>query len=331
MKDKTSPCHLLDIFKQYQCCAGLKMNMDKTKAKILGPEPMRPDDLYGLDWTEDAVNILGVVLSGNETDHYILNYKKRLKTMKNLLSSWKYRYLSLKQKVTVINSLAISPLLYLASVIHVPCWVIQEVKQIVTDFVWNGKPPNIAYNVMIQNIENGGLKLVDFESKVKSLKVEFVKRLLQNKDGKWRATASHFFQTNNLNSYFMCNRGPCNIMDHKFYETTLQYWSELQEVKVPTAEIIYNQTIWDNRYITIQNRPFLWRLWQEKGIKQVYNIIRDDGEFLDHNEIKEIYDINCNFLNVLQIRQSIPLNWRQLIKKQSSNDQGQCSFRQFLW
>ena len=84
VKDKTSLRNLLDIFKQFQCCAGLKMNVDKTKAKILGPEFMPPDDLYGLDWTEDAVNTLGVVLSGNETDHYILNYKKRLKTMKNL-------------------------------------------------------------------------------------------------------------------------------------------------------------------------------------------------------------------------------------------------------
>ena len=44
-------------------------------------------------------------------------------------------------------------------------------------------------------------------------------------------------------------------MDHKFYEETLHYWSELQEVKVPTAEIIFNQTISDNRYITIQNKP----------------------------------------------------------------------------
>ena len=84
-----------------------------------------------------------------------------------------------------------------------------------------------------------------------------------------------------------------------FYEETLQYWWELQEVKVPTAEIIYNQTNWDNRYIMIQDWPFLWRLWHENGIKQVYDIIRDDGKFLDHNEIKEIYDINCNFLNVI--------------------------------
>ena len=82
--------------------------------------------------------------------------------MKNPLSSWKCRYLSLKGKVTVINSLTISPLLYWASVIHVPCRAIQEMKHIVTDFVWNGKPPMIAYNVMIQNIENEGIKLIDF-------------------------------------------------------------------------------------------------------------------------------------------------------------------------
>ena len=87
VKDKISLRHLLDIFKQFQCCAGLKMNVDKTKAKVLGPEPRPPDDLYGLDWTEDAVNTLCVVLSGNETEHYILNYMKRLKTTKNLLSS----------------------------------------------------------------------------------------------------------------------------------------------------------------------------------------------------------------------------------------------------
>ena len=53
-------------------------------------------------------------------------------------------------------------------------------------------------------------------------------------------------------------------MDHKFYDETLQYWSELQEVKAPTAEIIYNQTIWDNRYITIQNRPFFGDFGKKK-------------------------------------------------------------------
>ena len=113
-------------FKQFELCAGLKMNVDKTKAKVLSPEAMPYDNFFGLDWTKEATRTLVVSLSDDENYHYILNYKRRLKNMKNLLSSWKCR-LSLKGKVTVINTLAVLPPLYLASVIHVPAQVIQEV------------------------------------------------------------------------------------------------------------------------------------------------------------------------------------------------------------
>ena len=181
-------------FQTISALCRFKNECRQNQSKNPRPRTYAPWWPYGLDWTEDAVNTLGVVLSGNETDHYILNYKKRLKTMKHLLSSWKCRYLSLKGKVTVIISLAISPLLYLASVIHVPCRVIQEVKQIVTDFIWNDKPPKIAYNVMIQNIENGGLKLVDFESKLKSIKVGFIKRLLKIKTESGELQPRTFFK-----------------------------------------------------------------------------------------------------------------------------------------
>ena len=71
----------------------------------------------------------------------------------------------------MVNTLAISPLLYLANVIHVTSQVITEIKGLITDFLWDGKPAKIAYNVMIQSIKNGGINLVDFESKVKALKI----------------------------------------------------------------------------------------------------------------------------------------------------------------
>ena len=90
---------------------------------------------------------------------------------------------------------------------------------------------------MIQSIENGGLKLVDFESKVKSLKLGFIKRLLQNKTVKWRHTAAKFYKTNDLNYYFKSNRIPSNI-GNKFYEETLHYWGELQEIRIPAVETI---------------------------------------------------------------------------------------------
>ena len=156
----------------------------------------------------------------------------------------------------------------------------------VVDFIWDSKPPKIAYDVMIQGIENRGLILVDFESKVKSLKLGFIKRLLQNKTGKWRHTAAKFYKTNDLDYYFKCNRIPSNI-GNKFYEETLHYWSELQEIRIATVEIIHNQTIWENRYITISNRPYKWSNWAAKGIVQIHDIIKENDDFLNHSEIKE--------------------------------------------
>ena len=156
VKDKDSIQSLITIFKDFEICSGFKMNLDKTKAKVIDPEPLPTDSLFRLDCTCEPLHKLGVTLTGIETDHYILNYKKRLKNMKNLLAAWKCRKVSIKGKITVINTLAISPLLYLTSVIHVPPQVITEVKGLITDCLWDGKPAKIAYNVMIQSIKMVG-------------------------------------------------------------------------------------------------------------------------------------------------------------------------------
>ena len=74
-----------------------------------------------------------------------------------------------------------------------PAQVITEVKQIVVDFSWDGKLSKIADNVLVQSIEDGGLKLVDFESKVKAAKIVFVKRLLDKSKARWKASAPTFF------------------------------------------------------------------------------------------------------------------------------------------
>ena len=98
VKDKASLRHLLSIFKQFELYAGLKMNVDKTKAYVLGPEAMPHDNLFGLDWTEDAIHTLGVSLSGDENDHYILNYKQRLKKYEKFITKLEMQTTVFKRK-----------------------------------------------------------------------------------------------------------------------------------------------------------------------------------------------------------------------------------------
>ena len=80
--------------------------------------------------------------------------------MENLLKGWKCRHLSLKGKITVINTLALSPLLHIANTVHVPQRVFSEVRKVISEFLWDGKPAKIFYDTLTQPIESGGLKLI---------------------------------------------------------------------------------------------------------------------------------------------------------------------------
>ncbi len=86
-------------------------------------------------------------------------------------------------KLHWFNNLALPQLLYVASVIHTPDIVFKEVKTIIRDFLWDCKSSKIAYDTLIQPICKGGLKLMDFETKVKSLKETWVKRCLESSVG----------------------------------------------------------------------------------------------------------------------------------------------------
>ena len=172
----------------------------------------------------------------------------------------------------MVNSLALSPLLYLASVIHVPEIVIKEVKCIIVDFIWDGKPPKIAYDVLIQQIFDGGLKLTDFESKVKSLKSIWVNRLTDETHQRWKAAPKYFYKTSDFIQYFSYNQGHTKIIP-KFYEDVHNSWSDIQKINTISVNNLINQTIWNNRYITIEKNPFLWQKWQKLGINKIKDII----------------------------------------------------------
>ena len=234
-------------------------------------------------------------MSGNESDHYILNYKKMLKIIDDLLKSWKRRYLSLKGKVTVINSLALPKLLYLASVIHTPNNVIKELQSLVLDFLWDGKPPKVAYKTLIQLIERGGLKLCDVESKIMSVKVSWVKRLVAKDRSRWKTVPSMFCKTNDLNFFFKCNQAFETYLQPKFYAEIVQAWDVIKKRVHPEIDEIINQVLWNHKHITINNEPFTWNRWLDNGV--VY--IKDFMDFIDHSSIHRKFGIHCNFLESL--------------------------------
>ncbi len=56
-------------------------------------------------------------------------------------------------------------------------FVLNKVDRISRTAIWDGGSSKIGYDVIIQQIQDGGLKLIDFGEKIKALKIIWVKRL----------------------------------------------------------------------------------------------------------------------------------------------------------
>ena len=82
--------------------------------------------------------------------------------------------------MSVINTLAISKLIYVASILeYLDENTIKSINTKCFEFLWN-KRDRITRNTLIGSICNGGIKIVDIESKITALKASWTKDLTQD-------------------------------------------------------------------------------------------------------------------------------------------------------
>ncbi len=84
-------------------CAGLKLNKEKSEALALG-KINKSKNMCGITTSDIPIKVLRVWISKDMNEIYQLNFNERLNKFKHLLNMWKQRRLSLKGKVTIINT-----------------------------------------------------------------------------------------------------------------------------------------------------------------------------------------------------------------------------------
>ncbi len=163
LHDTQSITETILTLKYFYKCSNLKINLDKSNAKYIGS--LTTSDYYphGLSWIKTPIETLGISIVHDRDLNYSHNFKQRISNLKSLLNMWKQRNLSLKGKITVINNLALSPLIYVSSIIHTPTRAIKEINNIIQNFIWNGSTSKISQKTLTQNIESGGMKLCHYE------------------------------------------------------------------------------------------------------------------------------------------------------------------------
>ncbi len=125
----------LTLLKAFQQCGGLKINTEKNKSKYIGSLTNNNYYLHGLSWIKTLIRTLGIVITNDDESNYVQNFQQRILNLKSILSIWKQRRISLRGKITILNNLALSPLLYVSSVVDTPTKAINEVNRIIQDFI----------------------------------------------------------------------------------------------------------------------------------------------------------------------------------------------------
>ena len=123
-----------------------------------------------MKWPKEKVKSLGLWISTNPELSASLNYSEKLEKVKEILRCWKYRRLTLLGKITVIKALVVSQLVYLLSPLCSNYKVLNEINNLLYNFLWNGKGDKIKRKVMINDFRHGGLEMIDPISFNKSLK-----------------------------------------------------------------------------------------------------------------------------------------------------------------
>ena len=305
------------LLDKFALISGLKTNIDKTQAFLIGKHTKFKNN-YGMTWSDGPINVLGISICQTSAENIKFNYESKISKIKTILNIWKQRNLSLKGKIIIINNLAASILVYPLSIIDTPDTIIEQVDKLFFDFLWANKPSKISRNTIIREIDNGGLKMIDIKSKMKSLKFSWITRALAKPDSTWKLILDDI-----LNDVSFDYLVKCTNIQNKYYKKLPEFYKgiltdliklrKLKTLKTPLFQEITAETLWFNNNITVDRVCIFWRKWYIKGIKYISDLINTRGEFMKISEINETYNINCTFMDHLRIRQSIPGIWRKIL------------------
>ena len=179
----------LPIFNDFAKFSSLRINSDKTEDCGIGVKKGDSRALSGFKvvyLTCESILILGCHHSYNKKIATDRNFLTLVDNMQAVLNQWANSGLSLGGKVLVFKTLGISKMQYLAQMTLIPKHIIQKLIDIQEKFLWKNGKPKIKHSTLIADYKDGGLKVVDIDSKFRALKLTWLKRLCDDNEHPWK-------------------------------------------------------------------------------------------------------------------------------------------------
>ena len=310
---------LLNEMHEFQEYSGMKINFEKSKAFKIGP--CRYSDAKFITqrtiaWTQEPVKILGIWIHPDSQKLFQYNYFDTLKKCRVILKQWSTRKISWLGKITVINSLIASMFAYkLRTLPSPPKSFYGEFKHMITEFLWDGKVSKVRYDNIIQDYGDGGLKLIDLESKELALKARWP-LLLANKEVRW----FYGFLPLQDHRIWQANIVPEDIkLMQKAKNRSLlvgQIWLAWSKVQYSLPENIHqfiSKPLWGNLLVKIAGKPVFDLKLVNSNIDMIFQLKHEIfPRIITYEEMIEVSGVNnISHLRFAGILSALPTVWKK--------------------
>ena len=299
-----------EIFRElerFRLQSGFTISYDKTVLYRIGSLRHSSAMLYAIDqvaWTNEDITVLGITVAHEGIVEK--NYEGIVETVRARLNAWKYRGISLYAKIMIVNTLVMSLFVYKMMVLpKIPSKLVKAIEQEIKFFLWGKGKAKIAYRILQNPKELGGLNLTDLSIKDMSLKATWPQILSSEKE---YARMVYPLVSATLGEDIW--RVSIKPQDVESLSITSPFW---KDVLISWATFSYwrnfrieNQMIWFNSRITIQNKPFLWVDAAKRGLKYVYQCY-SHGTFKDQQTLFCEYGID--YIRYNSLKMAIPKEW----------------------
>ena len=181
-------------------------------------------------------------------------------------------------------------------------------------FLWNNGPDRICRKNIVNYIQAGGLRMVNVSVFITSLRVTWLRRLVMFSDNdNWTALSRiHLNKLFSLGDSYI--RTVINNLRNPFWEHILEIW--VQSFKIDSLIKTIYSPFWGNSLIN-GNGNYVINEWYNKGIRNVIDLIDENGLFYEFQRLQEKYEIHGTYLDYMQLISRIPRLWSDLINETS--------------
>ena len=180
VKNQESAEQILKHFDNYGKFSGAKLSKNKSEGMFLGRWRFRQDNPLGIKWVSQ-MTIFGIKFGEvTEDDIWYPLYKK----IEKCLNLFQTRQLSMYGKAKLINTMVLSKLWYLTTVIPISKHYENLITRLMFNFIW-GKIECIKRKTMYLPRKEGGIGLVNIQLKTQSLLLNQVMKVFIDRKSTW--------------------------------------------------------------------------------------------------------------------------------------------------